>query len=294
MFFEFTKHFLHLSFELILLFVVISFFVAFIQKQFPQDKIKNILIGGHNYASAIKGASIGFLTPFCSCSAIPLLIALLQANAPFCGAMSYLFAAPLLNPIVIVLFINFFGIAPTIFYAITMFAFAVILGIVIHKLGYEDQIKNLQCTQNCKCTEKEGIRHKAKTALEDCFDVFQKILPHLLLGAFIATLVHDFIPREFIEKALNQNEIYSTPLASLIGLPLHVHPSTMLPIADVLIKKGVSLGTIIALIIASAGVSLPEITLLNGIFKRKIIIIFILCVFLVAIISGSIFNLIFA
>lgn len=291
---EFVKDFLYLSAKLTLLFVIISFIVAFIQKQFPEDKIKNILIGGHDYVSAIKGASIGFLTPFCSCSAIPLLIALLQAKAPFCASIAYLFASPLINPIVIILFISFFGLIPTIMYATLCFIFAVILGVLIHKLGLENQVKELQSSQRMSCScQSTGVKYKAKVALEDCFDIFQKILPHLLLGAFIATLIHGFVPQDLIEKYLSKNEFYSIPLASLFGLPLHVHPSTMLPVADVLVKKGVSLGVIIALIIAGAGISLPEITLLNGIFKRKILGIFIISVFLVAIISGYIFNVLF-
>lgn len=289
---EFIKDFVFLSLHLILLFMLISFIVAFTQKQFSEKKIKNLLQGNHDYSSAIRGAAIGFLTPFCSCSAIPLLLALIQADVPFCATIAYLMASPLLNPIVMVLFIGFFGLQVTILYVILTFSFSVLIGVVIHKLGFEDYVKSIKPMKINQCRHTH-VRQRAKFAIEDCLDVFKKIFPHLLLGAFIATLIHGFVPEKFINNVINGNSLYVVPLASFLGLPLHIHPETMFPIAKILIEKNVSIGTIIALIIAGSGVSLPEITMLYGIFRRRIIFVFVLSVFLVAIISGYIFNLLF-
>ncbi|MDD3150517.1 MAG: permease [Candidatus Gastranaerophilales bacterium] len=292
--------FVYLTSELIALFIGISFIIAFIQMYLSEDKIKKFLTTKNNGTNALVGAGIGMLTPFCSCSTIPLLIALFKAKAPFSGAISYLIASPILNPIIVILFLNFFGFKATIIYISFTFLFAVSFGLILDKAGFAKEVKPLPEKQKCCCScnsnnviKKDTLQFKAKAAFLDAYSIFKGVFGYILLGAAIGAFIHGVVPEAFISKIIGKAGIFEVPIASIIGVPLYVRASTMIPIADVLINKGVALGTMVALIIGGAGISIPEIILLNSIFKKKMLIVFVISVLAVAIITGCFFNLLF-
>ncbi len=291
------KEFLILFAELAVLFLVISFIVGFLQSKFSNDRLKRILSKGNTITNSVIGATIGLLTPFCTCSTIPLLIGLFQSNAPFGGAMSFLFASPLLNPAVVVLFITFFGVKATIIYVSIIFGFSILAGIFLEKMGFRKYIKPIASPKTCGC----GCgRHSPKSqtdmqsAVASSMELFKKIFPFLILVAVVGSIIKGLVPNTYVMMlSSGHNEFISVPLAAILGIPMYIRTETMIPIGMVLFEKGLGMGTIIALLVGGAGLSVPELVLLNTIFEKKLAFTIIFSIFSVAVLTGIIFNLLY-
>lgn len=286
--------------ELIALFIGISFLVALLQRYISKETIKRVLTKPRKGLQNIFGAALGAITPFCSCSTIPILVGLFKSGAPFGGTISFLISSPVLNPMIIILFLKFFGIRTTLIYAAFTFIFAVIVGFLLEKLGMESQIKNVAIKggheEEVTFDVLEGTtmeRHKKvfTLAFKDTFALFIKVLPFLFIGAGVGSFIYGFVPESFISRVAGPDNIFAVPVSAIIGVPMYVRTETMIPIAKALNSSGMSIGAIMALIIGGAGASIPEVTLLNTIFKRKMVIAFVLSVFLVATITGYMFNI---
>lgn len=293
--------FLFLFGELFLLFIAISFLVALLQIYVSQDTIKRLLTRPNKALNSITGALLGAVTPFCSCSTIPVLVGLFKSGAPFSGAISFLLTSPILNPAVIALLLTFFGPVPTVVYTVITFSFAVVMGLLLDKLGFEKYIKKVRIqggAQNTLVWEKlEGtFWHKQaqaiKYAIKDAFGLFKGVLVYLLIGAAIGAFIYGFIPTELLENFVGANNLWAIPVAALAGIPMYIRVETMIPIAGILMEKGVSSGIVIALILGGTGASIPEISLLGSIFKRPMIVTFVACIFLVATATGFAFTLV--
>jgi len=287
--------------ELILLFIGISFLVALLQRYISKDRIKKILTKPPKGLQNVMGASLGAITPFCSCSTIPILVGLFKSGAPFGGTISFLIASPILNPMILILFGKFFGIKITLIYAIFTFTFAILAGILLEKLGMEKQIKNVMIKggseeeityDDLKGSNTEKHVKVIKLALKDTVSLFIKVLPFLFVGAGIGAFIYGFVPESFISKIAGPDNIFAVPVAAIIGVPMYVRTETMIPIAKALNASGMSIGAIMALVIGGAGASIPEVTLLNTIFKKKMVFAFLVSVFLVATVSGYVFNIV--
>lgn len=293
------KMFLFLMGELILLFIGISFLVALIQIYLSKEKIKNILTTPRKGINSILGAVLGAVTPFCSCSTVPILVGLLKSEAPFSGTMSFLLTSPILNPAIITLFLAFFGLKATIIYAAFTFVFAVIMGLLLDKFGFEKEVKNVtikgDSNDELVYEQLEGTfwaKNKIvfKHAFVESISLFRQVVPYLILGAGIGSFIYEFVPQDLLSNFAGKSNILSVPIAALLGIPMYIRTETMIPIARILVDKGVSYGTMVALIIGGAGASIPELSLLGSIFKKKMMIAFVISVFLVATITGFIFN----
>lgn len=292
--------FLNLFIELLLLFVGISFIVGLLQIYISRERIKRILTTRHKGLNSILGALLGSVTPFCSCSTVPILVGLLKSGAPFSGAMSFLLSSPVLNPMIIILFLKFFGLKATIIYAAFTFVFAVVMGLILEKLGFEREVKNVTISggkqddvsfDSIKGSFWGRHRQAFKFAALDAVGLFKGVLPYLILGAAIGAVIHGFIPENFLSRFAGANNVAAVPVAAVLGIPMYIRAATMIPIASVLIGKGVAYGVVVALIIGGAGASIPELSLLGSIFKKKMMIAFVLCIFLVAVITGFVFNI---
>ena len=318
--------FLFLFSELVLLFIVISFIVALLQIYISKDKIQKILTTKSKFLNSILGALLGSVTPFCSCSTIPLLVGLIKSKAPFSGTMSFLLTSPVLNPGIIILFLTFFGIVPTITYASIAFIFAVIVGYCLDVKGFARYIKieafgskneskscacqtsntssDASCSESKACDSNKEISYSnftgsfleknitaSKYALKDSIKLFRKVLIFLIFGAGIGSFIYGFVPEELFRQFAGANNFFSVPLAALLGIPMYIRTETMIPIASVLVSKGVGLGTMVALIIGGAGASIPEVSLLGSIFKKELVITFLICIFTVAVLTGYAFNI---
>lgn len=293
------KTFLMLFGELFGLFIGISFVVALLQIYISQDRIKRILTTPKKGLNSVLGALLGAVTPFCSCSTIPVLVGLFKSGAPFCGAISFLLTSPILNPAILTLMLAFFGVKATAVYAVFTFAFAVVMGLALDQAGFAKYVKNVTVTgghsggaawETLRGTFWQKQRRAIILALKDSLGLFKGVFGFLLLGAGIGAFIYEFVPTGLLANFAGANSLWAVPLAAIVGIPMYIRTETMIPIASILIAKGVAPGVMISLILGGAGASIPEVSLLNSIFKREMVITFVLCIFAVASITGYIFN----
>lgn len=286
--------------ELVALFIGISFLVALLQIYVSKARIKRILTRPHPVENSILGAALGAVTPFCSCSTIPVLVGLFKSGAPFSGAMSFLLTSPILNPAIIALLLVFFGLAPTVVYTGITLAFAIAASLLLDRLGFSQYVKNVSvkggadddvCWENLDGSFWHKQALSCRHAIKDAVGLFKGVLGWLLLGAGIGACIYGFVPTEWLEGFAGANNLWAIPVAALVGIPMYIRVETMIPIAGILMEKGVSSGVVISLILGGAGASIPEISLLNAILKKQLLAAFLVCIFLVAVGTGFAFAL---
>ncbi|MYL39564.1 permease [Halobacillus litoralis] len=285
-FLEFMKTFLILFAELTALFILISFLVSLLQQKVTEERIKRVLERPNKWSGYLYGTVLGALTPFCSCSTIPILAGLLSSKAPFGPSMSFLVASPLLNPVIVLLLWTLLGWELTLYYVLIVGAFSILIGMVWDLLGLEKFVKNVRVRKGSGDAQKD--EPKWKVALRDAWGFFYPVLPFLLLGVFIGAFIHDFIPQEMIARFAGGDQPWTIPVASVIGIPMYIRAEAILPIADALVGKGMGIGAIIALVIGGAGASIPEVVLLNKLFKPKLVTAFVVSILVVAVSTGFI------
>jgi len=295
---ETGRFFLLLSAELILLFIGISFLVGLLLEYVPLATIQRVMGQGKNWlAMNALGAGFGALTPFCSCSTIPILLGMLKGGVPFGAAMSFLVASPLLNPIIILMLLGLMGWQTTLMYVGMVFPAAILAGAAWERMGLAADIKDVGLKaigqSGCHCAEVPLTRGpRFRKALRGALDIFRQVFPWLIAGAAIGALVHGVIPQTWIVHLAGEQNPLAIPVAAVIGIPMYIRASTILPISSVLLAQGMGLGVVMALVIGGAGASLPEVTLLSAIFKRRLIATFVVTVLLVAIVTGFVFSLV--
>ena len=289
--------FAELFIELTVLFLVISFLVGVINQKLPAEKIQRVLgsKGGSGYLTA---AGLGAVTPFCSCSTIPMLVGLLKARAGFGPTMTFLFTSPLLNPIVIALFIPVLGLEATLWYAGLALTISIAAGYTLQTLGFERYIKEEMleekkstCGSGCSASTPTIEPSIWRKAWDDCWKLFKEMFPYMLIAMLIGALVHGFVPADFFAEVASADNPAAVPTAAIIGIPLYMRVTALLPLVGSFLAKGVSMGAIIALVIGSGGASLPEVILLKKLFYWPLVIAFLLVIFSMAVIGGFAFNL---
>ena len=295
--------FITLFIELTVLFIAISFLVAIINQKLSAERIQNLL-GAKKGRGYITAAGLGAVTPFCSCSTIPMLIGLLKANAGFGPIMTFLFTSPLLNPIVIALFIPVLGIEATILYATLAISVSLTAGVLLNHLGFERYIKQEMltpkpstCSSSCgsdsnECHSSEPVKEPSMwhNAWIESWSLFKTMLPYMLIAMIIGAIVHGFVPTNFFTEVASADNPAAVPAAALIGIPLYIRVTTLLPLVASFLAKGVSIGAVIALVIGSGGASLPEVILLKKLFKWPLLLAFLGVIFSMAVIGGYLFN----
>ena len=296
------QEFVKLFGELFLLFVGISFVVALLQVYISPARVRQILSTPKRSVNSVLGAILGAITPFCSCSTIPMLTGLIRSGAPFCGVVSFLLASPVLNPAIITLFVAFFGLKATLLYGTFVFSLAVIVGLLLDSLGFVKEVK-ASAQAGCGCnggrTAWENLsgtfwakqRQAISITAKNSGGLFRHVLPYLFLGAALGAFIPEVIPEGLLESFIGADSFWAIPLAAVIGIPMYIRTETMIPVASILMAKGVAPGVVIALILGGAGASLPEISLLSSMFTKKMIAAFLASVFTVAIVTGCVFNL---
>ena len=287
---EFIKTFLMLFFELLVLFIVVSFIVSIIQQIVSEEKIKHFLSKPNQVINYILGMIFGSITPFCSCSTIPILAGLLNSKVPFGPAVSFLIASPLMNPLMIFMLWSLLSWKVAVIYFVVLAIFSILTGLVFSKMNLVKTYKGVNVKGDGFFANKHGSRFKQ--ALNDAWAFLYPMLPYLFIGVFIGAFIYGFVPETFITKYASEGGIISVFIASIIGIPMYIRPETMLPIAEALASKGMSLGTVVALIIGGAGASIPEVILLSKLFKKKFVISFVIAILVVAISTGLMVNIV--
>ncbi|MGD6879896.1 permease [Bacillus infantis] len=285
---ETLKSFLYIAAELTVLFIVISFAISLLQGYIPYEKIEKKLAGKNRFIGAFFAIVFAFITPFCSCSTIPVVVNMLKKKMPFGIVMIFLFASPVLDPTILTLMGVVLGWKVTIFYTILTTLFSVIIGFTLEAFGAEKYVKNVVMTGYEKKTQKFNL----KLAAKETIDLMKSVYPYLIIGAAIGAVIHGLVPTEFISSVFGKDSWWLIPIAAIAGVPLYIRLSSMIPISQILIMKGMALGPVMAMIISSAGASLPEVVLLKSIFKKELVAMFVLSVVAMSTASGFIFYLI--
>ncbi|CCO45677.1 putative permease [Vibrio nigripulchritudo SOn1] len=296
---ETLNMFAFLAVELTLLFLLISYLVGVVQMYIPPSKIQRIL-SSKNGSGYIIAAFLGAITPFCSCSTIPFLKGLLRAKAGFGTMMVFLFASPLLNPIIIGLFAVTFGLKVTMLYFTVAMSVSIVAGYLLEKLGFEKYIKpevyEVPASSGCSassCGAESKLENKWLKVWNSTWSDFKKVLPYLIGGIALGSVIYGFMPTEFIASVASENNPLAIPVAAVIGIPLYIRAEAVIPLSAALAAKGMGLGAVMALIIGSAGASLTEVILLKSMFKNTMIVSFVAVILTMAISAGILYNLVF-
>ena len=286
---ETLRWFIILSGKLIVLFLGVSFLVGLLQAWIPERRIRNILERPNVATSYITGTALGAITPFCSCSTIPLVAGLLSSGAPFGPTMSFLVASPLLNPIILALLFTVIGGPGTLVYATATFIAAMAIGMLWTKLGLKADIKRVR-VKGGKSEDDPWKGSVWRQAWDQAWGFFVPMVPYLLLGTAVGALIYGYVPEKWILTVSGPEQPFAIPLSAVIGVPLYIRAETIIPIGQALLEKGMGTGAVVALIIGGAGASIPEVSLLTGLFRLRLASAFVASIFAVAIASGFIFS----
>ncbi|MCC0683687.1 permease [Clostridioides sp. ZZV14-6345] len=292
---EIFNKFIYLFTELTILFLGISFLIGIIQQTISEEKIRSMLSTKNKFLGYVNALILGTFTPFCSCSTVPVLVGLTKVKAPFGPTMTFLFTSPFLDPAVVVLMLALFGVKITVVYSAIVLMLTLIIGILLEKLGFEKYVKNVDVKKSqeinlydvsLNLSRKELIKKYLIDSAKDALKLYISVLPYLIIGVLIGSLMYNVVPQDVIAKYVGDDNLWAVPIAAILGIPLYLNSTTILPIGVALSSTGIGLGPIIALIIGGTGASIPEIILLNKLFKKQLIITFIVATFVIAISAG--------
>lgn len=278
--------------KIFILLSVLIFMISYIQSYFPPEKTRKILGRFKGIKGNILGALLGTVTPFCSCSSIPIFIGFTSAGLPLGVTFSFLISSPMVDIASLLLLMSFFGAKIAIAYVAVGLILAVIGGTVIEKLGMEKHIEDyVWGAQNADIEADEMTRkERIDFSKEQVKGIFKQVWIYVLLGVGIGAAIHNWIPQSFIEKILGQNNPFSVLIATFIGIPIYADIFGTIPIAEALVAKGVGIGTVLAFMMGVTTLSLPSITMLSKVVKPKLLGTFIAIVSIGILIIGYAFN----
>lgn len=282
------QSFLSIAFELTVLFISISFLISLIQGLIPYENINKYLSGKNTVLGVLAALLLAFITPFCSCSTIPVIVNLLKEKILFGIVMVFLFSSPVLDPTIITLMGALLGVKIAVTYTVITSIFSTIIGLLLEKLGFEKSVKQVIMTGY----EENSHKFSLKKAFQETVELMKTVYPYLIIGAAIGSVIHGAVPTEWISTTFGGNQWWVVPIAAIIGIPLYIRLSMMIPMSQILIVMGMAVAPVMALMISSAGASLPELTLLNSIFQKRLVTAFVISVFAMSTLSGFLFYLI--
>ncbi len=298
---EALHFFIYDSVKILLLLFVVIFFMGIVNSYFPVEKVRNYLSRNKFYGLEYLMASLfGVVTPFCSCSSVPLFIGFVKGGIPIGVTFAFLITSPLVNEVAIGLFIGLFGLKTTVIYVISGILLGMISGLILSRFKLERFLTPWVKEVLAKAQREDAVFEAEKTALKDrlpsiwneVLSILKGVVPYVIVGIAIGGLMHGYIPEGFFEKYMSKDNLFAVPLATILAVPMYSNASGILPVAQVLVAKGIPLGTAIAFMMAVVGLSLPEAMLLKKVMTFKLIGVFFGVVTLCIIISGYLFNII--
>lgn len=286
-------------YDVIKIFILLSVLIylsSYIQSYFTVEKTRAILSKVKGIPANIVGSLLGTITPFCSCSSIPIFIGFTKAGLPIGVTFSFLISSPLVDLASVVLLASIFGWKVALLYVLVGIILAVIGGSLITLFKMEKYVESFVFDQvngptngiNEKMTRKERRRY----SFDQLKDILKRVWKYVLIGVAIGAIIHGYIPQTFIEAVLGENNPFSVIIATIVGIPMYADIFGTLPIAEALVLKGVGLGTVLAFMMAVTALSLPSLILLKKVVKTKLLIVFIAIVSIGIIIIGYLFNII--
>ena len=279
----------------ILLFVII-FIVSFIRTYLPPEKVRLFLAKKNKLVAHILASLIGIVTPFCSCSAIPLFLGFVEAGVPLGVTFSFLISSPMINEVALVLLFGLFGWKIALIYVLSGLIIAIISGLIIGRMKVENLVADFvwqnKLKENLPILKKLNRKERIDFALKYAVDIIKRVWPYILIGVGLGAWIHGFVPADFLAQYAGADKWYAVPLVVLIGIPLYSNAAGIIPLLGALTEKGMAMGTVLAFMMSVTALSLPEFFILNKVMKIKLIVIFASIVGAGIILTGFLFNFI--
>ena len=289
-----VNFFIYDTIKIFLLLIVIIFVISIIRSFLPPERIRTILSHERTYIGNVLASLLGIVTPFCSCSAVPLFLGFVRAGVPLGVTFSFLVASPMINEVALVLLFGLFGLKIAALYVISGLIIAILSGIVIGKLKVENLLKEFVFEKGAaqgyifEMTWKDRVAYAKAYTLE----ILHKVWPYILLGVGLGAWIHGYVPADLIARYAGGIKWYAVPVATLLGIPLYSNAAGVIPLVSALTEKGVAMGTTLAFMMAVTALSLPEFMILKTVMKTRLIIIFASIVGAGIIFTGYLFNFI--
>lgn len=282
-------------FKIFLLIYITLFVVSLFRYQLAPEKIRQYLSGKHSLWGYILAVILGSVTPFCSCSSIPLFLGFTAAGLPFGTTMAFLISSPLISEVaVLVLLVTpHAGWKVAAVYILVGALIAILGGWLCDKFHLEKYLKAIDAPENnccCCCSKKERIKSTVIYANSYALQTIKEIGLYVILGLFIGAFMHGYIPHEFFIKYLGEKNIFAVPMAAIIGIPIYANHTSVLPIVQVLLMKGVPVGTTLVMLMSITAISLPELIMLNKVLKWQILAMFVGFLLVSFIVVGYLLN----
>ena len=290
---ESVNFFIFDTINIFILLLIIIFAVSILRSFLPPEKVRTILLRKNKYAGNVLAALLGIITPFCTCSAIPLFLGFVEAGVPLGVTFSFLVASPMINEVALIMLAGMFGWKIALVYIVSGLIIAIISGIIIGSLKVENLLEDFVLQNRIDASyfgSKLSWPERMAYAKSYTGDILKKVWPYVLVGIGVGAWIHGYVPANFLAKYAGAGKWYAVPLATLIGIPLYSNAAGIIPLVSALTEKGVSLGTVLAFMMAVTGLSLPEFMILRRVMKAKLIFIFASIVGVGIIFTGYFFN----
>lgn len=287
-----VQFFLYDTIKILILLGFLIFIISYIQSYFPPERTKKILGKFHSITANILAALLGTVTPFCSCSSIPLFMGFTSAGLPLGVTFSFLISSPMVDLGSLILLMSIFGWKVAVVYVILGLVIAVIGGTLIEKLGLENQVEDYIRNANSIDLPQEELKTKdrIKFAWEKVVSTAKKVTPYILIGVAVGAVIHNWIPEDFIIKALGSDNPFGVVIATVVGIPMYADIFGTIPIAEALLSKGALLGVVLSFMMGVTTLSLPSMIMLKKAVKPKLLGVFIAICTIGIIIVGYFFN----
>lgn len=294
-----VNFFFYDTIKILILLFFISVLMGIINAYFPIERLRNYLQTHKMYGLQYLLASIfGAITPFCSCSSIPLFIGFVKGGIPLGVTFAFLITSPLVNEVAVAMFLGSFGLKVTLIYVVSGILLGVIGGFVLGRMKLENQLSDwvrqiqAQATTEAEAWEKEhtSFWKRLPSIVRNAWGIVRSVLIYILIGIGIGAFMHGFVPEGFFEQYMSKDNWFAVPLSVILAVPMYANAAGIVPVIEVFVAKGIPIGTAIAFMMAVVGLSLPEATLLKKVMKWRLIGIFFGTVTLFIILSGYLFN----
>ena len=279
--------------NILVLLTVAIFIISVIRSYFPPEKTRVFLSRRHSFLGNILAALIGIITPFCSCSAVPLFIGFIEAGVPLGVTFSFLIASPMVNEVALILLLGLFGWKIALIYMVSGVVIAILAGIILGKLNLEHLLEEYGAIPQSECAASNpAFLQRCRNAVQFTIELLRYITPYIVLAIAIGGFIHGFVPEAFLTRYAGKDNFLAVPMVVGIGVPLYNSAGGMVPIVYSLIEKGLPLGTALAFMMAVSAISFPEMIILRKVLKVKLIAIFAGILAVAIIFTGYLFNMI--
>ncbi len=275
------------------LLAVIIFAVSIARSYMPPEKIRKLLSRKNKYTGNVLASLLGIITPFCSCSAIPLFLGFVQAGVPLGATFSFLVASPMINEVALVLLLGLFGWKIALIYIVSGLVIAVLSGIIIGEMKVKDLVEPF-VFENMAKGDQEILKmtgaERTSYAKGYTWDILKRVWLYVVIGVGVGAWIHGYVPADFLAQYAGSGKWYAVPLAVLIGIPLYSNAAGVIPLVSALTEKGVAMGTTLAFMMSVTALSLPEFMILKKVMKTRLILIFVGIVGVGIVLTGLLFN----